>query len=337
MPEFAIGGSIHKQTRSLIRVVPLTLPNRLYATRDSAGMITLPTLPTGQGYVNMPGVTKLSFQVDDREEEFELFGDNGWSDGVTIGSKVTGSGEIYFMRNIEVPAGASAPVLQGDYSEDFAIVQRSRYDKDSEVYIEFLKEMGRAQGSSGDFVYDYAGFNGVFRGFNDPNASNAGLTKINFNLMSRGEPVFGRYVSGPTPLPIGEIQSTQLATAPSSGTRRWATSPADNASGVAVSAAITVTYTSDGTAALTQLALPPAGGGGFRLENASSGVQILAGVALASNVITITPAASLPAATILRLRVADGAIQQSLDASGNPSASGIRRPLQGFSITFRTA
>ena len=336
MPEFAIGGSIHKATRSLIRVVPLTLPNRLYATRDSAGMITLPTLPTGQGYVNMPGVTKLSFQVDDREEEFNLFGDNGWMDSVTIGSKVTGSGEIYFMRNIEVPAGASVPTFQGDYSEDFAIVERSRHDKESEVYIEFLKEMGRAQGSSGDFVYDYAGFNGVFRGYNDPGASNT-LTKINFNLMSRGDAVFGRYVSGPTPLTIGAIQSTQLATAPSSGTRRWATSPADNASAVAVSAAITVTYTSDGTAALTQLALPPAGGGGFRLENASSGVQIWAGVALASNVITITPAASLPAATILRLRVADGAIQQSLDASGNPSASGIRRPLQGFSITFRTA
>jgi hypothetical protein len=106
---------------------------------------------------------------------------------------------------------------------------------------------------------------------------------------------------------------------------------------VAVSAAITVTYTSDGTAALTQLALPPTGGGGFRLENASSGVQILAGVSLASNVVTITPAASLPAATILRLRVADGAIQQSVDASNNASVNGVRKPLQGFATTFRTA
>jgi hypothetical protein len=337
MSEIAIGASIHKATRSLVRVVPLTLPNRLYATRDSAGLITLPTLPTGQGYVNMPGVTKLSFQIDDREEEFNLFGDNGWVDSVTVGSRVTGSGEVFFMRNIEVSAGASAPVFQGDYSEDFAIIERSRYDKDFEVYIEFLKEMGRAQGTSGDFVYDYAGFNGVFRGYNDPNASNAGLTKISFNLMSRSEAVFGRYISGPTPLPIGEIQSTQLATAPSSGTRRWATSPVDNASAVAVSAAITVTYTSDGTAALTQLALPPTGGGGFRLENASSGVQILAGVSLASNVVTITPAASLPAATILRLRVADGAIQQSVDASNNASVNGVRKPLQGFATTFRTA
>jgi hypothetical protein len=45
----------------------------------------------------------------------------------------------------------------------------------------------------------------------------------------------------------------------------------------------------------------------------------------------------LGAATIYRLRVADGAIQQSLDASGNPSATGVRKPLQGFATTFRTA
>jgi len=336
MADFAIGGSIHKANRSLLRMVIPTLPNRYFATRDGAGMITLPTLATGQAYIEMQGITKCGFKVDDREEEFRLFGDDGWFDSVTTASKLSASCESFFMKNIEVPGGSTVPEIRGDYSEDFAIVERSRYDKDYEVYFEILKEMGRAQGSTGNFIYDFAGFNGVIRGYNDPSASES-LTKITFDVNSRGRPVFGRYDAGATPLSIGAIQSTQLATAASSGTRRWATSPVDNASAVAVSAAITVTYTIDGTAALTQLALPPTGGGGFRLENASSGIQILAGVALASNVVTITPAASLPAATILRLRVADGAIQQSVDASNNASANGVRKSLQGFSTTFRTA
>jgi hypothetical protein len=284
----------------------------------------------------MQGVTKCSFKVDDSEQEFRLFGDDGWSDSVTTGSKVSASCETFFMKDIELPTGTTVPEFRGAYSEDFAIVERSRYDKEYEVYFEILKEMGRSLGSSGNYIYDFAGFNGVIRNYND-GGSSQNLSAITFEVMSRGRPVFGRYDAGGSPLSIGVIQSTQLSTAASSGTRRWATVPVDSASAVAVSAAVTVTYTSDGTVALTQLALPPAGGGGFRLENASSGVQVPATVSLSSNVVTITPSASLGAATIYRLRVADGAIQQALDASGNPSATGVRKPLQGFATTFRTA
>ena len=48
-------------------------------------------------------------------------------------------------------------------------------------------------------------------------------------------------------------------------------------------------------------------------------------------------AADLAAGTIYRLRVADGAIKQALDGSGNPSASGVLFPLQGFESLFKTA
>ena len=133
------------------------------------------------------------------------------------------------------------------------------------------------------------------------------------------------------------ISSCARATAPSSGTRRYAVVPADNASAVVVGNDLTVTYTSDGTAALTQLALGQTDGSGFRLEVASTGAKVDAAVTLASNVVTINPSANLSAATIYRLRVADGAITQAVDANGNASASGIKRPLQGFTTTFRTA
>ena len=115
------------------------------------------------------------------------------------------------------------------------------------------------------------------------------------------------------------------------------TEPKDRALAVAVTANTVVTYTSDGTAALTQLALGQTNGSGFRLEVASSGVAVPAAVSLSSNVVTIDPTASLSAATIYRLRVSDGAITQAVDGTGAASASGIRRGLAGFTTTFRTA
>lgn len=332
MPEFAIGAAFHKAARTLVRAVPLITPNRLFATRSSAGFITLPTLPAGQGYVEMQGITQASFQVDDNDQEFRLMGDDGWSDSVTTGSRVRSSMTSYFIKDIE--QGANGPTFRGDYSEDFALIERSRSDKEYEVYFELLKEMGRLEGSTGDYIYDYAGFNGVIRNYND-GGSAEGLTEISFDVMSRGRPVFGRYNAGAAPLTIGQIQSALLFLV--AGTRQAAVSPVDNASAHPIGDNITVTYTSDGTAALTQLALGQEDGSGFRLEVASTGVLVPATVSVASNVVTINPTADLGAGTIYRLVVADGAITQAVDASGAASASGRRRPIQGLTSTFKTA
>jgi hypothetical protein len=336
MADYSIGGSFHKASRTLPRIVPLVLPNRYFAVRDSAGFITLPTLNPGQSYLEMQALTKASIKFDDTEKEFRLFGDNGWADSVTTASKLSMSGETMFQMNVELE-GDGVPIFVGDYSEEFGLIEKARYDKDTEVYIEFLKEMGKNR--QGEYIYDFLGFNGAIRNINDA-ASPEDMTVITFDVMSRGRPVVGRLNNGFTKIPIGAIQSSQLSTAPSSGNRRYAVVPADNATGVAVSAAPTVTYTSDGTLALAQLRLPVNGGGGFQLEVASSGIQVPVTVALGgvgNNVVTITPAANLAAATIYQLRVTDGAIVQLLDSSGAPSATGLRRPLQGFTTTFRTA
>jgi hypothetical protein len=243
----------------------------------------------------------------------------------------------FFIKDIEVPAGSTVPQFRGDYSEDFALIERARYDKEFEIYFEILKEMGRLNGTTGDYIYDYAGFNGVCRNYNDGGQAE-GLTEISFDVMSRGKPLFGRYNAGGSALMIGQIQTSLLYLV--SGTRQAAVTPLDNASAVVVSSNITVTYTSNGTAALTQLALGSENGSGFRLEVASSGVQVPCAVSLGgagSNVVTIDPAADLAAATIFRLRIADGAITQAVDGSGNASPTGFRKPLQGFTTTFRTA
>lgn len=335
MADYAIGLSFHKANRTLVRAVPLTAPCRYFATRASDGTITLPTLDPGFSYIEMQGITQTSFRINDNNQDFRLLGDDGWMDSVITGSSVQASCSAYFLKDAEIPAGQVCPSFRGNYDEGFNLIQRARYDKDFEVYFEFLKELGQANGSSGNFIYDFTGFNAVIQNYQEQmNAQ--GLTEISFDLMSRGKPVFGRYDAGAARIPFGAVQSTLLSTAASSGTRRYATVPANNAGSISVSADLTVTYTSDGSTALTQLALGQADGGGFALYD-SAGARVTAAVSLASNVVTINPASDLAASSIYRLVVTDGAITQAVDPStGAASGSGVKRPLQGFSTTFRT-
>lgn len=329
MADFAIGAAFHKAHRTLVRAVPLTAPQRLFASRSTAGFVSLPPLPSGSSYIEMQGVTSASFQVDDNDQEFRLMGDDGWSDSVTTGSRVRSSMRSYFIKDIETPAGTTTPQFRGDYSEDFALIEKSRYDKEFEVYFELLKEMGRLNGDTGDYIYDYAGFNGVIRNYNDGGAAE-GLTEISFDVMSRGRPVFGRYNAGSLPLTIGQILSSLLAL--EAGTRQAAVVPADNATGVAVGDNITVTYTSNGTAALADLSLGQPDGSGFSLTLASTGQVVPSVVTLggaSTNVVTINPASDLTAGAIYLLSVADGAIMQAVN--------GVKRPIAGLKTSFRTA
>lgn len=337
MADYAIGLSFHKAHRTLVRAVGLTAPARYFATRDTAGLITLPTLATGDSYIEMQGVRQTSFQISDNNQEFRLLGDDGWMDSVITGSSVKASMTAYFLKNTEIPAGQTTPTYYGNYDEGFNLIQRARYDKSFEVYFEFLKELGQASGTSGNWIYDFTGFNASLSNYQEQ-MNSEGLTEITFDLSSRGRPVFGRYDAGSTALSFGGVQGNLLFLV--NGTRQAAVTPLDNATSVATSSAVTVTYTSNGTAALTQLALGQSDGSGFRLEVASTGVRVPATVALGgagTNVVTLTPSSALSAATIYRLKVADGAITQAVDSSGTASASGIKRPLQGLTTEFRTA
>jgi hypothetical protein len=339
MADYAIGLSFHKAHRTLVRAVDITPPCRYFATRDSAGLVTLPTLDAGASYVELQGVSNTSFAINDNNQEFRLLGDDGWGDSLITGSSVQASVTAYFLKQTEIPAGQNCPQFRGDYEEGFSLIEKARYNKDFEIYVEFLKELGQANGDSGNYIYDFTGFNAVVMNYNE-NLTAEGLTEVSFDLMSRGRPVFGRYDAGSTALAFGGVQSSLLFTAAASGDRRYAVVPAANADSIAVGDNLTVTYTSDGATALAQLNLGQTDGSGFRLEVASTGVVVPATVTLGgvgNNEVTINPTANLAAGTIYRLRVADGAIKQALDGSGNPSASGVLFPLQGFESLFKTA
>lgn len=335
---FAVGQSFHEAQRTVVRAVDLTPPCRYFATRNSAGMITLPTLDTGASYVELQGIQDLNYSKNDKDVKFRLLGDGGWEDSRKMGAGWAGSVTSFFMKDMEIPAGQNCPQFRGAYEEGFRLIEKARRTEDTELYLEILLELGQANGTTGNWIYDYTGVNISIQNIK-PSINPDNLTQIGYDIVGRGEVVTGLYDAGASPLPFGTLQSGLLFTADTTGTRRRATVPIDNASAVVVSAPVTVTYTSDGTIALTQLALGQTDGSGFRLENASSGVRIPAAVALntGTGVVTITPSASLPAATIIRLVVTDGAITQAVDANGTASPSGTKRPLQGFTRTFRTA
>jgi hypothetical protein len=175
-----------------------------------------------------------------------------------------------------------------------------------------------------------------------PGVDPQNLTQISYDLIGRGRTVAGLLDMGSNRISYGALQTGLLQTFNSvltTGTRRYTVVPVDNATAIVVSAPITVTFTSNGTIALTQLSLGQLDNSGFRVELASTGVQIPATVTFNSGtaVATITPTSSLPAATNFRLVMRDGAITQAVDAAGNASASGVRRNLQGFATSFRTA
>lgn len=336
MTDAAIGQSFIKAHRSVLLMTPLRAPCRYFATRDESGFITRPTLDSGDWARELQTVKQVSFSVDNNDKKFRLIGDGGWSDAVTVGSEVNCSFDTFFSKLIVQGAAGGCPEFRGDYSEEFAIVEKARHNTDSEVFVEMFKELGRAGGNSGNYIYDYAGFNCALRNYKEPQVADD-LISVTFDGMSRGRAVFGRFNAGSAPLDTGAVQSVILTTAPASGSRRYAVVPADNATAVVVGNNLTVTYTSDGTAPLTQLALGASDGSGFRLEVASSGVQVPALVTLVGGVVTINPNADLGAATIYRLVVRDGAITQAVNSSLVADAAGIRRPLAGFSTTFRTA
>ena len=334
MADYAIGLSFHKAHRTIVRAIGLNAPCRYFATRDAAGFITLPTLDAGDAYVEIQGVTQTNFQINDNNQEFRLLGDDGWNDSVITGAGVQASCTTFFLKDSEIPGGAACPQFRGNYDEGFALIERARYDKDFEIYIEFLKELGQSEGDSGDWVYDFTGFNGVIQNYAE-NMNAEGLTEVTFDLVSRGRPVFGRLNNGGSQIAFGQVQSTLLFQ--EAGVRQVAVSPTDNADSVAVGSNLTATYTSNGTAALTNLSLGDPEGDGYALFVASTGARVPATVTLSTNVVTVNPDANLEAATIYELRIADGAIRQSVNAVGAADPAGVQRPIQGETVTFKTA
>lgn len=339
--DYAVGQSFHDASDTIVRCVALPLGARYFGTRSSDGYVTLPTLDAGVSYTEIQGVQSLNWSKTDKDNKFRLLGDDNWEDSRKTGAGWQGSITSFLMKDMEFPAGSAVPAFRGAYEEGYRILERATQTDDFEIYLEILQELGQANGTSGNWIYSFTGVNCSVQNLK-PGVDPQNLTQVSYDLIGRGRVIAGLYDAGSSRLNYGSLQSGLLQTfnaTLTTGTRRYAPVPADNATSIVVSAPLTVTYTSNGTTALTQTSLGQTDGSGFRLELASTGVQVPCTVAYNTGtaVATITPTASLAAATNYKVIVRDGAVVQAVDSSGAASASGTRRNLAGFSTSFRTA
>lgn len=337
MADYAIGLGFHKANRTLVRAVALEPPCRYFAERSGTGFITLPLLDPGSEYIELQGITQSSFSINDNNQEFRLLGDDGWTDSVITGASVQASITSYFMKDTTIPIGQECPVFRGRYDEGFNLIQRARYDKDYEIYIEFLKELGPVNGSSGNWIYDFTGFNAVMSNYQEQ-TDPQGLTQVSFNLMSRGRPVFGRYDAGTNALSFGGVQMTLLETSLTTGVRRYSINPVDGYTTQYKNVGPVITYKDNFNAALQYLSLARTDGGGFTLTRNDTG-----------DVVPLVPSLNTTTATLnlglgnglvgdkqYTLKVADGAVRQLVNNKGIASATGKNTGLQGFTSSFTT-
>lgn len=339
--DYAVGQSFHDASDTLVRCIALPLGARYFGSRNSAGYVTLPTLEPGVSYTEIQGIQNLNWSKTDKDNKFRLLGDDGWEDSRKTGAGWQGSITTFLMKDMEYPASAVTPSFRGGYEEGFRILELASQTDDFEIYLEILQELGQANGTSGNWIYNFTGVNCSVQN-PKPSVDPQNLTQMTFDLVGRGRVITGLYDAGSSRINYGSLQSGLLPTFNNSlntGTRRYTPVPADNAAAIVVTAPLTVTYTSNGTLALTQTSLGQADGSGFRLELASTGVQVPCTVSYNTGtaVATITPTTSLTAATNYKFTVRDGAVVQTVDSTGAASASGTRRNLAGFSTSFRTA
>jgi hypothetical protein len=230
MADFSTGGAFHKAHRTIIRAVEPSSPRAFTSTVDANGFITPPALGEAEYYVDMQGISQMSIQVNDNNQDIRVLADSGWTDGVVISSSITVSVTSYFMRDLQyvegwapgvranvpsMPAYANGAIAcylpdrtSGAWERGFSLIAKARYEKDigrivhdpkirnNRIYIEILKEIGHADGTpNSDLIYDFLGFEAVVSNYSE-NENADGLTEVSYDLISVGTPSVGKYTEG---------------------------------------------------------------------------------------------------------------------------------------------
>lgn len=230
MADFSKGGAFHKAHRTIIRAVEPSSPRTFTSTVDANGFITPPALGEAEYYVDMQGISQMSIQVNDNNQDIRVLADSGWNDGVVISSSLTVSVTSYFMRDLQYVEGwapgvvADVPAMDdyknaaiacyipdrtsGAWERGFSLIAKARYEKDigrivhdpkirnNRIYIEILKEIGHADGTpESDLIYDFLGFEAVVSNYSE-NENADGLTEVSYDLISVGTPSVGKFTEG---------------------------------------------------------------------------------------------------------------------------------------------
>lgn len=136
-------------------------------------------------------------------------GGTGYQSGdvLTTASSNLGGAGSGFQISVSAARLSPGPIFLGGYDEGFALIEQARYNKELEIYFEFLKELGQANdgtANSSNWVYDTACINGVIMNYNE-SISADNLSQVSFDVVSRGRPVFGRLFNA-SRITIGSVQ-----------------------------------------------------------------------------------------------------------------------------------
>ena len=157
----------------IVRVGSITGTTRPVFTQSGA-TFTVSGAPT---LYTLQAATTASIAFNDNNQEFYLLGGGGFADSVITTSAATASVTSYFQKDVD-----GTTFLPDSFDEAFQVISASRYDKNSEVYVEINKQLG----SSGTtFYYDRVAFVGRVMNYNESYPAD-NLVEVTFDLASRG-------------------------------------------------------------------------------------------------------------------------------------------------------
>ncbi len=157
----------------IVRVGSITGTSRPLITQSGA-TFTVSGAPT---LYTLQAATTASVAFNDNNQEFYLLGGGGFADSVIVTSQATASVTSYFQKDVD-----GSTFLPDSFDEAFQVIAASRYDKNSEVYVEINKQLG----SSGTtFYYDRVAYVARVMNYNESYPAD-NLVECTFDLVSRG-------------------------------------------------------------------------------------------------------------------------------------------------------
>jgi len=157
----------------IVRVGSITGTSRPIITQSGA-TFTVSGAPT---LYTLQAATTASVAFNDGNTEFYLLGGGGFSDSVIVTSQATASVTSYFQKDVD-----GTVFLPNSFDEAFQVISASRYDKNSEVYVEINKQLG-ASGTT--YYYDRVAYVGRVMNYNESYPAD-NLVEVTFDLISRG-------------------------------------------------------------------------------------------------------------------------------------------------------
>jgi len=158
----------------IVRVGSVILASGRPVITQSGATFTVSGAPS---LFTLQAATTASVAFNDGNTEFYLLGGGGFADSVIVTSQATASITSYFQKDVD-----GTTFIPNSFDEAFQVIAASRYDKDSEVYVEINKQLGV---SGTTYYYDRVAYVARVMNYSESYPAD-NLVEVTFDLISRG-------------------------------------------------------------------------------------------------------------------------------------------------------